>query len=192
MKRCLYFLLLLITLTLLSCKNKQEVNPVEEKSKVQSELIDSYLKADSLYKQGIIDVDVMSVFVTHAEQFADLFPEEQIAPEYLFKAGVLTMTLARASNQKEEIAQYANKSLEIFNQIQKVYPDYEGVKNCIFYRGTTYDDILHDYKSAEIEFRDYIHKYPQDSISQILKVYLVNGLGKSPDEIAADIMKKKR
>ena len=185
-------MLLLITLTLLSCKNKQEVNPVEEKSKVQSELIDSYLKADSLYKQGIIDVDVMSVFVTHAEQFADLFPEEQIAPEYLFKAGVLTMTLARASNQKEEIAQYANKSLEIFNQIQKVYPDYEGVKNCIFYRGTTYDDILHDYKSAEIEFRDYIHKYPQDSISQILKVYLVNGLGKSPDEIAADIMKKKR
>lgn len=190
MKRYLYFLLLLSILTSFSCNRKQETNPIEEKSKVQSELIDSYLKADSLYKQGIINVDVMSDFVEHAEKFAEAYPEEPIAPEYLFKAGVLSMTLARASNVKEEIAQYAKKSLEIFNQIQKVYPDYEGVKNCIFYRGTTYDDILHDYKSAEIEFRDYIHKYPQDSVSQILKDYLVNGLGKSPDEIAADILKK--
>lgn len=190
MKRYLYFLLLLNILTSLSCNRKQETNPIEEKSKVQSELIDSYLKADSLYKQGIINVDVMSDFVEHAEKFAEAYPEEPIAPEYLFKAGVLSMTLARASNVKEEIAQYAKKSLEIFNQIQKVYPDYEGVKNCIFYRGTTYDDILHDYKSAEIEFRDYIHKYPQDSVSQILKDYLLNGLGKSPDEIAADILKK--
>lgn len=176
----------------MSCKNKQESNPIEQKSKIQSELIQSYLKADSIYKMGAINIDVMTQFIDNAEKFASEYPEESIAPEYLFKAGVLTMTLARSSDVKEEIAKYAKKSLEIFNNIQKVYPDYEGVKNCIFYRGTTYDDILHDYKSAEIEFRDYIHKYPQDSISLILKDYLVNGLGKSPDEIAADILKKNK
>ena len=192
MKNQIYILLLISFLFFLSCKNKQESNPIEQKSKIQSELIQSYLKADSIYKMGAINIDVMSQFVDNAEKFASTYPEESIAPEYLFKAGVLTMTLARSSDVKEEIAKYAKKSLEIFNNIQKVYPDYEGVKNCIFYRGTTYDDILHDYRSAEIEFRDYIHKYPQDSISLILKDYLVNGLGKSPDEIAADILKKNK
>ena len=94
-------------------------------------------------------------------------------------------------NLKHEIAQGTTGSIT-FIDIYEIYPEYEGVKNCIFYRGTTYDDILHDYKSAEIEFRDYIHKYPQDSVSAILKDYLVNGLGKSPDEIAADILKKNK
>lgn len=192
MKNQIYILLLISFMFFMSCKNKQESNPIEQKSKIQSELIQSYLKADSIYKMGAINIDVMTQFVDNAEKFASEYPEESIAPEYLFKAGVLTMTLARSSDVKEEIAKYAKKSLEIFNNIQKVYPDYEGVKNCIFYRGTTYDDILHDYKSAEIEFRDYIHKYPQDSISLILKDYLVNGLGKSPDEIAADILKKNK
>lgn len=192
MKNQIYILLLISFMFFMSCKNKQESNPIEQKSKIQSELIQSYLKADSIYKMGAINIDVMTQFIDNAEKFASEYPEESIAPEYLFKAGVLTMTLARSSDVKEEIAKYAKKSLEIFNNIQKVYPDYEGVKNCIFYRGTTYDDILHDYKSAEIEFRDYIHKYPQDSISLILKDYLVNGLGKSPDEIAADILKKNK
>jgi len=192
MKKCLYFLFVLSILISSSCKSKQESNPIEEKSKMQSELIQSYLSADSIYKMGVVNIPIMTTFVDNAQKFAAAYPEESIAPEYLFKAGVLSMTLARSAQNKEDIAKYAQKALDIFNSIQKVYPEYEGVRNCIFYRGTTYDDILHDYKSAEIEFRDYIHKYPQDSISSILKDYLVNGIGKSPDEIAADILKKNK
>lgn len=192
MKKCLYLLFILSILISTSCKSKKESNPIEEKSKMQSELIQSYLSADSIYKMGVINIPIMSTFVDNAQKFATAYPEEAIAPEYLFKAGVLSMTLARTAQTKEEITKYAQDALAIFNNIQKVYPEYEGVKNCIFYRGTTYDDILHDYKSAEIEFRDYIHKYPQDSVSAILKDYLVNGLGKSPDEIAADILKKNK
>ena len=42
------------------------------------------------------------------------------------------------------------------------------------------------------EFKNTIDSTFQDSISLILKDYLVNGLGKSPDEIAADILKKNK
>jgi hypothetical protein len=45
-----------------------------------------------------------------------------------------------------------------------------------------YEDILHDYENAEIFYREFIARYPADSLAINLESYLPY-LGKSPEEI---------
>jgi TolA-binding protein len=45
-----------------------------------------------------------------------------------------------------------------------------------------YDDILHDYKNAEILYREFIVRYPTDTLAMNIESYL-QYLGKSPEDI---------
>ena len=192
MRTKIYFLTFLITtFMLLSCGNKKEISSIEIKGKDQTELIQSLQTVDSLYKLKIIDIPIMSQFVEHAKEFAANYPEEKLSPTYLFKAGVLSMEMASYAEDKETIVKHAQEALSIFSNIQKIYPDFERVNLCLYNRGVVYDDILNDYNSAEIEYRDFIHKYPGDSITTWLKDYVDKHLGKSPEELFQDMNKKK-
>ncbi|MBP1672875.1 MAG: hypothetical protein H6Q25_690 [Bacteroidetes bacterium] len=191
MKQNLLFVFLILLISLNSCKKAKDVNPIEEKSKMQSELIQSYLSVDSIRKIGVVDTNIFLNFVDHAKIFGLKYPEEPIVPKYLLEAGRFMKIMADIADNQENRKIYAKEAIEIFNNIQKIYPEYEGVKACIYFRGTTYD-LIQDYKSAEIEFRDYIHKYPDDTLSVSLKEYLNFGLGKSEEEIYQEIVKKNK
>jgi len=193
MRTKIYFLTFLIsTVLLISCNDKKENSSIETKGKVQTELLQSLQTVDSLYKLKIIDISIMSQFVTHAKEFAITYPEDKLSPTYLFKAGVLSMEMANISEEKATITKHAQEALSIFSNIQKIYPDFENIRLCQYNRGVIYDNILHDYKSAEIEYRDFIHKYPDDPNTSWLKDYVDKHLGKSTEELLQEINKKKR
>ena len=63
-----------------------------------------------------------------------------------------------------------------------IHPDHEQARMCYYQRGIVYDDILQDHRSAEEEFRDFIHLYPDDPLTPQLKQYL-SLMGKSEKEI---------
>lgn len=192
MRTKIYFLTFLIaTLLCISCGNKKETSPIETKGKVQTELLQSLQVVDSLYNIKVIDIPIMSQFVENAKKFAVNYPEEKLTPTYLFKAGVLSMEMANFATDKETIVKHAQEALSIFTNIQKIYPDFDRVNLCLYNRAVVYDEILNDYNSAEIEYRDYIHKYPGDSNTTWLKDYVDNHLGKSPEELYQDMNKKK-
>jgi hypothetical protein len=192
MRTNIYFLTFLISILLfLSCNSKKENSPIEIKGKTQTELLQSLKVVDSLYDLKIIDIPIMSKFVENSKQFAADYPEEKLTPTYLFKAGVLSMEMANYAEDKETIVKHAQEALSIFSNIQKIYPDFENVNLCLYNRGVIFDVILNDYNSAEIEYRDYIHKYPKDSNTIWLKEYVDKHLGKTPDELFQDINKKK-
>jgi len=193
MRTNIYFLTFLIIIFLFfSCNNKKESSNIETKGKVQTELLQSLQVVDSLYLLKIIDIPIMSKFVANSKEFALNYPEEKLTPTYLFKAGILSMEMANYAEDKETIVKHAQEALSIFSNIQKIYPDFENVNLCLYNRGVIYDVILNDYNSAEIEYRDYIHKYPGDSNTTWLKEYIDKHLGKSPDELYQDIKKKKK
>ncbi|MEG1556508.1 MAG: hypothetical protein RR356_07280 [Bacteroidales bacterium] len=186
MKRIFYiaaFLFLFI-----SCKNEQKnsSNSIKIRGKEQSELLYTYHKADSLYYIGIIDTNLFNLFIEQTLSFSGNFPEDPIAPDMLSKAGVATMILAKSSTNRKQSLEYAKKGLDIFNKIQKIYPEYESVKNCYINRAIIYDDIIGDYPSAEYEYRDFIHRYPNDTLTESIKNYLPF-LGRSTDEIAEEL-----
>ena len=185
MKRVIYCLLL--ASLFFSCSEKNKKTSLEEISKAQSSMIQAYQKADSLRHEGVIDVNLSDSFIQQALAFYEMYPEEKMAPEMLVNAGVLSMTLAKYFKDihPDDISskvKYAEQALSIFNIILKVYPDYEGVKNSHLNKGIIYDDILEDYASADTEYREFIHKYPHDSIAINIANYL-QYLGKTPEEI---------
>ena len=135
MRKLLY--ILCIATLLFSCNKSrnQNVNAVQEESIDQTELLQAYDKADSLYQQGIINKELFEDFITQAIRFADMHPENNIIPDMLSKAGVACMILAKNASMEpnpndEYIEEYARKGISVFEKIQATYPEYEGVRPC--------------------------------------------------------------
>lgn len=174
---CLLFVALFV-----ACNQNKQSSGLTEKTLWQSELVQMFQQGDSLFKIGKPDTVLMRSFIEKAVEFAEIYPEEEISPELLMCAGETGIRMAESVGVESLKVKYAKQSLDIYNQVQKVYPDYADLKMCYFNRGVIYDDILQDYESAKFEYSDFIHKYPDDSLSVQLKVYIQH-LGKSPEEI---------
>ncbi|MCL2246111.1 MAG: hypothetical protein FWC10_03250, partial [Lentimicrobiaceae bacterium] len=125
-------------------------------------------------------------YIAKAEEFGTHYPEEPMAPDFLYKAGLLAMTVAKTSQSSDETAVYTLKALTLFDDIQRIYPDFNGIKNCIINKGMIYDDILHDYENAEIFYREFIARYPTDTLAINIESYLPY-LGKTPEEIISEL-----
>lgn len=192
MRKLLCFLCL--ALLLIACNKSQQPGTseiIKNEGEAQSELLQTYSKADSLYRQNIINDELFSNFIEKAIVFSKNYPENEIAAEMLYKAGIGSMILAKKASTLEipdddTREHYAQIGINIFNMIQNTYPDYEGVKYCYLNRAFIYDDILHKYLDAEYEYRDFLHKFPNDSICENIRMYL-RVLGQDDEEIYARI-----
>lgn len=185
MRNVIIFLALAVCLIMAGCKGNQKGK--EHFSKKEAELIDIYNVADSIYYiEGRIDTAAFGLFVRKAMEFAKQHPDDKIAPEMLYRAGIGSMILAKAAPNQDEMAKNAKTALSIFHTFQDKYPNDEQAKYCYYQRGIIYDDIIGDVRSAEDEFRDFIHLYPNDSLAPQLQQYL-KIMGKSEEEIMAAI-----
>jgi hypothetical protein len=145
-----------------------------------------YQQIDSLSSIGEFNPEFAKDYITKTEEFAEKYPEDPMSAEFLYNAGLMAMAVAKASEDVEETELYCQKALTIFNDIQKIYPEFSGVKNCILNKGVIYDDILHDYENAEIYYRAFIARYSTDTLAINIESYL-QYLGKSPEDIMAEI-----
>jgi hypothetical protein len=172
-----------------SCNNGSNNKLLQEKGKSQTAVLQLLQQIDSLGNLGIFDLNIAKDYIASAEQFSNEYPEDSMTPEFLYKAGLMAMTVAKSSESHEEKTLYCQNAFTIFDDIERVYPEFNGIRNCLFNRGVIFDDILHDYESAEIYYRMYIARYPTDSLSITLESYL-QYLGKSPEEIIAEFSNK--
>ena len=146
-------------------------------------LMSSYHYSDSLYALcGRIDTAAFSDFITRAMAFAEAHPQDTLAPGMLYRAGVGSMILAKSADTPEYRATNAKRALAIFNRFQEQYPEHENAKLCYWQRAIIYEDILGDWRSAESEYRDFINRFPNDSLTPVFEQYLTI-LGKSESEI---------
>jgi hypothetical protein len=174
-----------------SCHRESSNKLLQEKGKSQTAVLQLLQQIDSLGVLGEYNPAIIKNYIAKAEEFGNRYPEDPMSAELLYKAGLLAMRIAQAQafENPEETKFYAQRALTIFDNIQKVYPDFNGVKNCIFYKGVIYDDILHDYENAELLYRAFIARYPTDTLAINLESYLQH-LGKTPEEIMLEFDKK--
>jgi len=163
------------------CHKSSNSTLLQQKGKAQAAVLQLLQTIDSIGNFGENNISVIRDFIVTAEEFRNNYPEDPMAPEFLYKAGLLAMTAAKSFENYEEISFYCQKALFIFDDIQRIYPDFDGIRNCILNKGIIYEDILHDYENAEISYREFIARYPSDTVVN-LESYLPY-LGKSPDEI---------
>jgi tetratricopeptide (TPR) repeat protein len=194
-------LIILLTLTFfMACHNHNQPTEsqvyrrelVEDKTSMYASLLLDEQNADSLYGNGVIDTALMQRYIKLSLIFAKKYPEENTTPDMLLKAGCYCIVMATAAKNDWNIVDKAKQGIIIFDQLEKIYPDYENVKLCYLYRGEIYDNVLHDYDNAEIEYRNFILKYPNDSLTKSIRDYVDNILGKDLNDIAAKFEAKDR
>lgn len=183
MKRKLFSLLFGISLLILSsCNNNSQLSKTETNIQ-KSSLEQAYHFSDSIYAVcGRIDTAAFGDFIRQAVSFVESNPNDSISPSMFYKAGVGSMILAKSAKTPEFRAENAKNGIYIFNKYQELYPNDPNFRYCYWQRAIIYDYILGDWRSAESEYRDFITRFPNDSLTPIFQQY-IQLLGKSETQI---------
>lgn len=183
------FTIIIAILLLGACHNGQRAEQKAIRQESDS-LLAAYHHSDSIYAVcGRIDTVAFESFIVKAMNFAEKHPDDTLAPGMLYRAGVGSMILAKSADQMGDVvarARNAKRALAIFNQFQEQYSDLDQAKLCYWQRAIVYDDILGDWRSAESEYRDFINRYPNDSLTPVFQQYLTL-LGKTENQLEEEL-----
>ena len=159
MKRIFVFLLLVAML--LSCGEKISVEKINElESKV--------------FAQGVvISAENVIQLVDAYLLFAEQNPNDSQSPDFLFKA----LDVAVGVN-----AEGPQKAIDIANVLIEKYPDFEMTPMAMFIKGFVYENMIGDLQNAEMTYRLFIEKYPNNPMVEDVKSTLEN-LGLTPEEL---------
>jgi hypothetical protein len=163
-----------------NCHKVTNLNTMPQKGKEQSVILQLLQQIDSESNLGEVNFELAKEYFEKTNQFSNKYPEDPMAVEFLYRAGLIAMRAATVAENIENLDWYAQKALTIFDDIQMIYPDFSEVKNCIFNKCVIYNDILHDFVNAEIFHREYILRYPEDSLA-------TQYIGKSIEELMIEI-----
>ena len=155
------FVLLSLALMLLSCGEKMSVEKINElESKVFAK--DAVLSSENV-------IQLVDAYVLFAEQN----PNDQQTPDFLFKA----LDVAVGVN-----AEGPQKAIDIANVLIEKYPDFEMTPMAMFIKGFVYENMIGDLQNAEVTYRQFIEKYPNNPMVEDVKSTLEN-LGLTPEEL---------
>ena len=177
-------------LLLAACGGPKERTEQKSAQLEADSMLAAYHYSDSIYAAcGRIDTAAFGEFITRAVAFAEAHPQDTLAPDMLYRAGIGSMILAKSADRAGNVsarARNAKQALAIFHQFQDQYPDHDQARLCYWQRAIVYDDILGDWRSAESEYRDFINRYPNDSLTPVFQQYLTL-LGKSESELTQQL-----
>ena len=155
------FVLLSLALMLLSCGEKMSVEKINElESKVFAK--DAVLSSENVIQ--LVDAYLL---------FAKQNPNDQQTPEFLFKA----LDVAVGVN-----AEGPQKAIDIADVLIEKYPDFEMTPMAMFIKGFVYENMIGDLQNAEMTYRQFIEKYPNNPMVEDVKSTLEN-LGLTPEEL---------
>ena len=155
------FVLLLLAAVMFSCGEKMSVEKINElESKV-------FAKGAVLTAENVIQL--VDAYVLFAEQN----PNDQQTPDFLFKA----LDVAVGVNAEDP-----QKAIDIANILIEKYPDFEMTPMAMFIKGFVYENMIGDLQNAEMTYRQFIERYPNNPMVEDVKSTLEN-LGLTPEEL---------
>ena len=105
--------------------------------------------------------------------FAEQNPDDAQSPDYLFRA----LDIAVGVN-----AEGPDKAIEIADVLIDKYPDFEMTPMAMFIKGFVYENMIGDLQNAEMTYRQFIERYPNNPMVEDVKSTLEN-LGLTPEEL---------
>jgi len=162
MRRLVFSFLILSVLGLAACKSERQ-KAVDQIDRLGVEMFSDstgmldQLKADELIRSYI--------------DFADRFPEDSLAPVFLFRAGDLMMNLSSPSG-----------AVTLFERIRSAYPDHERADEALFLKAFVMENQLGDLDQARALYTKYLEEYPEGEFADDAQVCIMN-LGKSAEDL---------
>jgi TolA-binding protein len=127
-----------------------------------------------------INPSLANVAIDFYNKFAVNFPQDSLAPEYLFKAGEISSAL-----------NYSAPAINFFKTIYEKYPAYKKASTCLFLQGFIYETQLSDTAKARAIYIEVIKKYPGTQFASDSKASIDN-LGKTPDQLIKEFEAKNK
>ncbi|MDR1793679.1 MAG: tetratricopeptide repeat protein [Bacteroidales bacterium] len=134
-------------------------------------------KAEETATEGYDTAQFRQLLETYHAYVND-YPQDSLAPEYLFRAGRAAMIL---QDGKQALTDFAN--------LIKRYPKSEQAVTAFFYRAYTYENVLYDMTAAAAAYKEFLKRYPDDQLAESARMSL-KYLGMEPEEILAAIQKE--
>ncbi|MBN4071128.1 tetratricopeptide repeat protein [Crocinitomix catalasitica] len=157
--RFIYFIIPVICFMLVTCGEAEEETETNDEpvsyraDPVQFRKDLSELEARLESQMGPPEEQDMKEAVTMFQDFAGIFPDDSEAPDYLFKASDLSLSL----NMPE-------KSIKILGRIINEYPDYNRMEDVMFNKASHLDFEIRDTSRAKEAYKDFIAKYPNSDL----------------------------
>lgn len=112
------------------------------------------------------------------EQFADRYPDDTLAPNFLFSAGVVAMNTGKPE-----------KAIEVFGKLTEKYPQHRRAAEACFFSGFIYENTILNIDKARDAYLDVIKKYPASDLVDDAR-FCVDNLGKTPEQVQKELEEK--
>jgi tetratricopeptide (TPR) repeat protein len=129
------------------------------------------IEQEAFTESGMIDPQMVNELTQAYIDFADQFPDDSLAPEYIFKAGDIFMNTNRSNN-----------AIKMYNRIIEDYGDYRKSPEALFLKGYVYENNLGRLDQAKAIYEEFLAKYPDNDFAKDAEISL-KYLGKSPEEL---------
>lgn len=110
-----------------------------------------------------LDTNKINTFVQNAEALVTRFPQDSLAPLYLFQAA----ELRHATGKWEE-------AITLWGKVDAKFRKYPRSPEALFMQGFVAENDLHDRKRAVGFYQTFIEKYPQHPLSKDASVLMDN------------------
>lgn len=107
--------------------------------------------------------------------FVEKYPDDEHAPEFLFKAA-----------QRSPILNKASEGITFFEKLVANYPNSKFCEQALFSIAFSYEDNLNDFVNAKKYYEQFLLKYPNSELAEDAKLSIKN-LGKSDEEFLESI-----
>jgi tetratricopeptide (TPR) repeat protein len=125
--------------------------------------------------------DSIAVAVIEAyDEFAALFPQDPQTPDFLFKAGEVSLGLGKPL-----------QSMSYFTKVYDKYPTYERASYSLFLQAYVLDNHLHDDVRAGELYTQFMEKFPEHPMAKDAE-FSIHNLGKSDEELIKEFEEKNR
>ncbi len=148
MKLKITYTLIGLVILLSGCKNNTSDESQNEQIDNDKFIERLHIIEDSL-NTGMPSKETIRKAVTAFQDFAVIFPEDEKASEYLFKASDLALNIGQPE-----------KSVKILNRIIKDYPNYKRIESVYYSRASHTDFELRDTTLAKTYYNEFMEKFP--------------------------------
>jgi len=124
-------------------------NPIPDKTKV-NEMVALYLK------------------------FADKHSKDSLAPEYIYRAANLQMSVA-----------LNEEAISLLDRVIKDYQGYSKLPETYFLKAFIYDNNIKNISKARAAYTDFLQKFPKHDLADDAMISIDN-LGKTPEQIVKE------
>jgi len=149
---------------------------------VKTQFAATVREAETKMRAGLdkpFDAEVAGGLIKAYLDYANAFPGDTLAPDYIFRAGEIA---TRAGSYDQAIM--------LFHNVSDKYPEYKYVVEALYEEAMIYDSKLPGQaEKARPIYEQIIRNYPKNKLAEDSKVAITH-LGKSDEELVKEFEKK--